>query len=42
MAVARTVKSGAALREFRAFAAMRAAQPPAEYDGEEPPLPKGW
>jgi hypothetical protein len=42
MAVARTVRSGAALREFRAFAAMRAARPPAEHDGEEPPLPKGW
>jgi hypothetical protein len=42
MAVARTVRSGASLREFRAFAAMRAARPPAKYDGEEPPLPKGW
>lgn len=36
--VARSLKAGTALREFRAFAAMRAAQPPATCDGAEPPL----
>jgi hypothetical protein len=40
--VARTLLSGAALREFRAFAALRDTHPPASRAGEQPPLPKGW
>ncbi|WP_432348097.1 hypothetical protein WMC41_10710 [Shinella yambaruensis] len=36
--VARPLLRGAALTEFRAFAAARAKKPPVRYEGDEPPL----